>query len=56
MPTRVPWCSSPCTQFCGKGSLTDVLKSGKSSPAKAAQLSWTRRLNMVCVWPARRLA
>lgn len=34
-------------QFCGKDSLTDVLKAGRSSPAKAAQLPWTRRLNMV---------
>ncbi|KAI7839821.1 hypothetical protein COHA_006442 [Chlorella ohadii] len=42
-------CSCPpamITEFCGKGSLTDVLKAGRSSPAKAAQLPWTRRLNM----------
>jgi serine/threonine protein kinase len=42
-------CSCPpamITEFCGKGSLTDVLKAGKASPAKAALLSWQRRLNM----------
>ena len=38
----------PCivTEYCSRGSLTDVLRGGKSSPAKAALLDWTRRLNM----------
>lgn len=40
--------SPPCmvTEFCARGSMTDVLRGGKSSPAKAAMLDWARRLNM----------
>ena len=39
----------PCvaTEYCGRGSLTDVLRGGRASPAKAKQLDWARRLNMV---------
>lgn len=44
----------PCvaTEYCGRGSLTDVLRGGKNSPVKAKQLDWARRLNMVrfCGW------
>ncbi|KAG7668202.1 putative Serine/threonine-protein kinase CTR1 [Nannochloris sp. 'desiccata'] len=38
----------PCivTEYCSRGSLTDVLRGGKSSPAKAGMLDWTKRLNM----------
>ena len=38
----------PCvvTEYCGRGSLTDVLRGGAKSPAKAAQIDWPRRLNM----------
>ena len=46
----------PCvaSEYCARGSLTDVLRGGRASPAKAALLDWTRRLNMVraCVWGA----
>lgn len=34
-------------EYCGKGSLTDVLKGGLASPQRAAQLTWSRRLAMV---------
>lgn len=39
----------PCvaTEYCGRGSLTDVLRGGRNSAAKAKQLDWPRRLNMV---------
>ena len=35
----------PCvaTEYCGRGSLTDVLRGGRASPAKAKQLDWARR-------------
>jgi serine/threonine protein kinase len=38
----------PCvaTEYCARGSLTDVLRGGKNSAAKAKQLDWARRLNM----------
>eukprot|EP00889_Picochlorum_renovo_P002393 jgi/Picre1/29423/NNA_004811.t1 len=38
----------PCivTEFCARGSLTDVLRGAKASPAKASMLDWSRRLNM----------
>lgn len=38
----------PCivTEFCARGSLTDVLRGAKSAPAKASLLDWSRRLNM----------
>ena len=38
----------PCivTEYCARGSLTDVLRGGKASPAKAALLDWTKRTNM----------
>jgi serine/threonine protein kinase len=38
----------PCivTEYCSRGSLTDVLRGGKSSAAKANMLDWTKRLNM----------
>ena len=40
--------SPPCviTEYCARGSLTDVLRGARQSPAKAAQLDWARRLNM----------
>ena len=39
----------PCvvTEYCARGSLHDVLRLARSSPARAAQLDWPRRLNMV---------
>lgn len=38
----------PCiiTEYCARGSLTDVLRGAKASPAKASLLDWPRRLNM----------
>jgi hypothetical protein len=39
----------PCvvTEYCARGSLTDVLKAGRTGkPAAAADLSWRRRLGM----------
>jgi serine/threonine protein kinase len=41
--------SPPCvaTEYCSRGSLTDVLRGAARSPQKAAQLDWARRLNMV---------
>lgn len=38
----------PCivTEFCARGSLTDVLRGAKATPAKASLLDWSRRLNM----------
>ena len=38
----------PCivTEFCARGSLTDVLRGAKSAPAKASLLDWSRRLNI----------
>ena len=35
------------TEYCARKSLTDVLRGAKSSPAKASEMVWTRRLNMV---------
>ncbi|KAL4457287.1 hypothetical protein ABPG75_012152 [Micractinium tetrahymenae] len=35
------------TEYCGKGSLTDVLQGARKSPQKAAQLTWARRLHML---------
>jgi serine/threonine protein kinase len=39
----------PCvvTEYCARGSLNDVLKRARQSPALATQLDWGRRLNMV---------
>lgn len=39
----------PCvvTEYCARGSLNDVLRGARNVPAKAAQLDWARRLNMV---------
>jgi len=34
------------TEYCSKGSLTDVLRRGRASNAHAAALDWPRRLNM----------
>jgi serine/threonine protein kinase len=42
-------CAEPAcivTEYCSKGSLTDVLRRGRASPAHAAALDWPRRLNM----------
>jgi hypothetical protein len=36
-----------CAEYCGKGSLTDVLKGGRLSTQKANLLPWHRRINMV---------
>ncbi|KAL6785226.1 hypothetical protein ACKKBG_A02970 [Auxenochlorella protothecoides x Auxenochlorella symbiontica] len=38
----------PCvaSEYCARGSLTDVLRGAARSPARAAQLDWSRRLNM----------
>lgn len=38
----------PCvvTEYCARGSLSDVLKRAGNTPAMAAQLDWSRRLNM----------
>ena len=38
----------PCivTEFCARGSLYDVLKKARGSPAFAQQLDWSRRLSM----------
>lgn len=35
----------PCvvTEYCARGSLTDVLKRARLSPAMAAQMDWGRR-------------
>ena len=38
--------SAPSAEYCARGSLTDVLRGAKTSPAKASQLDWLRRLNM----------
>ena len=42
----------PCvvTEYCSRGSLTDVLKQAKQSPAVAARLDWYQRLQMVGGW------
>jgi hypothetical protein len=40
-------CADTNAEFCARGSLTDVLRGAKLSPAKAALLDWPRRLNMV---------
>lgn len=39
----------PCvvTEYCGRGSLADVLRAARVNPHLAAQLDWVRRLNMV---------
>lgn len=34
------------TEYCARGSLSDVLRRARTSPALAAQLDWPRRLNM----------
>ena len=38
----------PCivTEYCARGSLTDVLRGAKTSPQKASMLDWSKRLNM----------
>ena len=38
----------PCivTEFCARGSLYDVLKKARASPAFAQQLDWSKRLSM----------
>jgi hypothetical protein len=39
----------PCmvTEYCSRGSLFDLLRAASSNPAKAAHLTWPRRLTMV---------
>lgn len=37
------------TEYCARGSLNEVLQAARRSPAKAAELSWPRRLQMVRV-------
>lgn len=42
-------CAEPAcivTEYCSKGSLTDVLRRGRISTSHAAALDWSRRLNM----------
>jgi serine/threonine protein kinase len=42
-------CAEPAcivTEYCSKGSLTDVLRRGRASLAHRAALDWPRRLNM----------
>ena len=51
-----PLPASPSPEYCGRGSLTDVLRGGKNSVAKAKQLDWARRLNMVRAGAALRRA
>lgn len=38
----------PCivTEFCARGSLYDVIKKARASPAFAQQLDWSKRLTM----------
>ena len=38
----------PCivTEFCARGSLYDVLKKARGTPAFAQQLDWSRRISM----------
>ena len=38
----------PCiiTEFCARGSLFDVLRKARTSPAFAQQMDWSRRLSM----------
>jgi hypothetical protein len=35
------------TEYCSRGSLADVLHAANRSSARAAQLTWARRLNLV---------
>lgn len=35
------------TEFCSRGSLTDVLRAAQASRSKGAQLDWARRISMV---------
>ena len=35
------------TEYCSRGSLADVLHAATRSSARAAQLTWARRLNLV---------
>jgi hypothetical protein len=42
-----PFPPSVVTEYCSRGSLADVLRAAKQSPAMAAKLDWPRRLNMV---------
>ena len=35
------------TEYCGKGSLNDLLRAGRGLQDKAQLLTWPRRLNMV---------
>lgn len=39
----------PCvvTEYCPRGSLADILRAAKRSPALAAKLDWSRRLSMM---------
>jgi Protein tyrosine and serine/threonine kinase len=42
-------CTEPAcvvTEYCARGSLTDVLRRARCSPAHAAPLDWPRRINM----------
>lgn len=42
-------CAEPAcivTEYCSKGSLTDVLRRGRASVAHRTALDWPRRLNM----------
>lgn len=45
--TDVPPLPPSGAEYCGKGSLTDVLRGAKKDAAKAAALTWSRRLTMV---------
>lgn len=45
-PVTKPPCSTPCTEYCARGSLADVLRAAKGAPAKMQHLTWLRRLNM----------
>lgn len=40
-------CAACCAEYCARGSLLDVLKRARASPAAARQLSWPVRLSMV---------
>ncbi len=36
----------PAAEYCARGSLADVLRAAKTTPAKLQHLTWLRRLNM----------
>jgi hypothetical protein len=39
----------PCvvSEYCSRGSLYDILRQAKASPAMSAELTWAKRLKMV---------